>query len=82
MRYMTSGTCASSIDFDMDGTKVKNLRFNGGCNGNGKGIAALVEGMEAQEVIKLLKGIRCGMKRTSCPDQLARALEQYRSKTN
>ena len=82
MRYMTSGTCASSIDFDMDGTKVKNLRFNGGCNGNGKGIAALVEGMEAQEVIKLLKGIRCGMKRTSCPDQLARALEQYLSKTN
>ena len=82
MRYMTSGTCASSIDFDMDGTKVKNLRFNGGCNGNGKGIAALVEGMEAQEVIKRCKGIRCGMKRTSCPDQLARALEQYLSKTN
>ncbi len=79
MRYMTSGTCASSIDFDMDGTKVKNLRFNGGCNGNGKGIAALVEGMEAQEVIKLLKGIRCGMKRTSCPDQLAKALEEYLS---
>ena len=82
MRYMTSGTCASSIDFDMDGTKIRNLRFNGGCNGNGKGIAALVEGMEAQEVIKLLKGIRCGMKRTSCPDQLARALEQYLSKTD
>ena len=79
MRYITSGTCASSIDFDMDGTKVKNLRFNGGCNGNGKGIAALVEGMEAQEVIKLLKGIRCGMKRTSCPDQLAKALEEYLS---
>ena len=79
MRYMTSGTCASCIDFDMDGTKVKNLRFNGGCNGNGKGIAALVEGMEAQEVIKLLKGIRCGMKRTSCPDQLAKALEEYLS---
>ena len=79
MRYMTSGTCASSIDFDMDGKKVKNLRFNGGCNGNGKGIAALVEGMEAQEVIKLLKGIRCGMKRTSCPDQLAKALEEYLS---
>ena len=74
MRYMTSGTCASSIDFDMDGTKIRNLRFNGGCNGNGKGIAALVEGMEAQEVIKRCKGIRCGMKRTSCPDQLARAL--------
>ena len=79
---MTSGTCASSIDFDMDGTKIRNLRFNGGCNGNGKGIAALVEGMEAQEVIKRCKGIRCGMKRTSCPDQLARALEQYLSKTN
>lgn len=82
MRYMTSGTCASSIDFDMDGTKIRNLRFNGGCNGNGKGIAALVEGMEAQEVIKRCKGIRCGMKKTSCPDQLARALEQYLSKTN
>ena len=79
MRYMTSGTCASSIDFDMDGTKIRNLRFNGGCNGNGKGIAALVEGMEAQEVIKRCKGIRCGMKRTSCPDQLAKALEEYLS---
>lgn len=82
MRYITSGTCAASIDFDMDGTKIRNLRFNGGCNGNGKGIAALVEGMEAQEVIKRCKGIRCGMKITSCPDQLAKALELYLSKTN
>ena len=77
MIYKTTGVCARTIDIEMDGTKVKSVSFNGGCNGNGKGIGALVSGMEASEVIKRCKGIKCGMKSTSCPDQLARALEKY-----
>ena len=77
MQYKTSGVCARVIDIEMDGTKVKSVNFNGGCNGNGKGIGALVSGMEASEVISRCKGIKCGMKSTSCPDQLARALEKY-----
>ena len=77
MNYKTKGVCARTIDIEMDGTKVKNVSFNGGCNGNGKGISALVVGMEADEVIKRCKGIKCGMKNTSCPDQLAKALEKY-----
>ncbi|MEE1125666.1 MAG: TIGR03905 family TSCPD domain-containing protein [Acutalibacteraceae bacterium] len=77
MIYKTTGVCARTIDIEMDGTKVKSVSFNGGCNGNGKGIGALVSGMEASEVINRCKGIKCGMKSTSCPDQLARALEKY-----
>lgn len=77
--YKTTGTCAAAIDIDMDGTIVKSVKFNGGCNGNGKGIGALVQGMEAQEVINRLKGTTCHMKLTSCPDQLANALEEYLS---
>lgn len=80
MTYITRGTCARTIDFEIEGTKIKNVKFNGGCNGNGKGISALVEGMEAQEVINRCKGIKCGMKNTSCPDQLAKALEEYLAK--
>lgn len=80
MKYKTTGVCARTIDIEMDGTKVKNVRFNGGCNGNGQGIGALVSGMEASEVINRCKGIKCGMKTTSCPDQLARALEEYLNK--
>ncbi|MEE0858444.1 MAG: TIGR03905 family TSCPD domain-containing protein [Acutalibacteraceae bacterium] len=80
MTYTTRGTCARTIDIEMDGTKVKTVKFNGGCNGNGKGIGALVEGMEATEVINRCKGIKCGMKNTSCPDQLAKALEEYLEK--
>lgn len=77
MNYKTTGVCAKTIDIEMDGTKIKNVSFNGGCNGNGKGISALVVGMEADEVIKRCKGIKCGLKNTSCPDQLAKALEKY-----
>lgn len=76
-KYRTRGTCAGEIDIEMDGNIIKNVKFIGGCNGNGKGIGALVQGMEAQEVIKRCKGISCGMKSTSCPDQLAKALEKY-----
>ena len=72
--YKTSGTCAQRILFDVEEGKVKNVQFIGGCNGNLKGIAALVEGMDADEVIARVQGVTCGMKKTSCPDQLAQAL--------
>ena len=74
--YQTKGTCSRSIDFDIEDGVVKNVSFTGGCNGNLKGIARLVEGKSAKEVSALLKGVECGMKGTSCPDQLARALEE------
>ena len=74
--YKTKGTCSTQIDYDLEDNKVKNVEFTGGCNGNQKGIAALVEGQEIEEVIKKLKGIKCGFRDTSCPDQLARALEE------
>ncbi|MEE1154639.1 MAG: TIGR03905 family TSCPD domain-containing protein [Acutalibacteraceae bacterium] len=77
MTYITEGTCARTIDLEMDGTKIVSVKFNGGCNGNGKGIGAIVEGMEAQQVIDRFSGIKCGMKQTSCPDQLAKALKAY-----
>lgn len=76
MTYKTSGTCSQAINFDLEDGIVKNVQFVGGCNGNTQGVGALVEGMKAEDVIKKLKGIRCGMRPTSCPDQLARAIEQ------
>ena len=78
--YKTKGTCSRSILFDIEGGKVKNVQFIGGCNGNLQGISKLVEGMDADEVINRIKGICCGMKPTSCPDQLATALREYLAK--
>ena len=74
MVYKTRGTCSQTIEFDLTDSKLRNVRFQGGCNGNLKGIGALVEGMDVHEVINKLEGIRCGMRNTSCPDQLAKAL--------
>ena len=75
--FQTTGTCSKSITFNKDENGViTNIKFEGGCNGNLKGVGALVEGMEAGEVIRRTAGIRCGMKSTSCPDQLAKALEE------
>jgi len=74
MVYRTRGTCSQTIEFDITDNKVRNVQFQGGCNGNLKGIGALVEGMDVHEVIDKLEGIRCGMRNTSCPDQLAKAL--------
>ncbi len=74
--YKTKGTCSYGIEFDVEDGIVKNVQILGGCNGNSQGVAALVEGMKADEVIRRVKGIRCGFKDTSCPDQLAKALEQ------
>lgn len=74
MQYKTSGVCARGIDFDVVDGKLTNVSFQGGCNGNLKGIGSLVEGMDVDEVIKRLSGTTCGFKSTSCPDQLAKAL--------
>ena len=74
--YKTKGTCSQMISFDVEDNKVKNVQFFGGCNGNLKGIGSLVEGMDVNDVITRLEGTTCGMKRTSCPDQLAQALKQ------
>ena len=73
--YKTSGVCSQRIFFELEGNKVKNVQFVGGCNGNLKGIAALVEGMDIDDVIARVEGTTCGMKSTSCPDQLAQALK-------
>ena len=73
--YKTSGTCSREIAFEVENGKVKNVQFFGGCNGNLKGISALVEGIDVNEVIARVEGIRCGSKTTSCPDQLAQALK-------
>lgn len=74
-QYKTSGTCSQQIFFEIEDGKVKNVEFLGGCNGNLKGIGSLVEGMDAETVIAKMEGITCGMKNTSCPDQLAKALK-------
>lgn len=75
--YSTKGTCSKQIIFDLDEeNKVRNVKFIGGCSGNLQGISRLVEGKKVDEVVPLLKGIRC-RNNTSCPDQLALALEPY-----
>lgn len=73
--YQTKGTCSRQINFDLKDGKVYNVSFIGGCNGNLKGISKLIEGMDAEAIIQKLKGNTCGSKSTSCPDQLALALE-------
>ena len=77
--YKTKGTCSQMINFEVEDGKVKNVQFFVGCNGNLKGIAALVEGMDIDEVIARVEGVKCGMKSTSCPDQLAQALKQAKA---
>lgn len=76
MVYKTRGTCSSQISFDVVDGILHNVQFTGGCNGNLKGIGALVEGQSVQDVIQKLEGIQCGFKSTSCPDQLAQALKE------
>lgn len=73
--YKTSGTCSQQITYEIRDGKVYNVSFMGGCNGNTQGIGKLVEGMEVNDVISRLEGIKCGFKPTSCPDQLAKALK-------
>ncbi|MBQ3053666.1 MAG: TIGR03905 family TSCPD domain-containing protein [Clostridia bacterium] len=74
--YRTKGTCSSQITFELDGNIVKKVQFIGGCNGNLKAIASLVEGMTVEEIAKRCEGITCGFKSTSCSDQLVKALKE------
>ncbi len=73
-KYEPKGTCSRLIEFTVEDGILKDVKYTGGCNGNLKGISKLVEGMKVEEVIDKLKGVGCGMRSTSCPDQLARAL--------
>ena len=79
--YKTKGTCSQRILFSIEDGRVYNVQYIGGCHGNLQGICKLVEGMDGKEVIQKLGGIRCGMKPTSCPDQLAKALEEALNKS-
>ena len=78
MRYKTSGVCSSGIDFEVVDNKVTNVKFIGGCSGNTQGVAALIEGMDIDEAIWRIEGIKCGFRPTSCSDQLSKALKQYK----
>lgn len=78
--YKTKGTCSSRIDFDINGDIITNVSFLGGCNGNTKGVASLVDGLTVAQIEERVKGIECGMRGTSCVDQLAIAVrEAYES---
>ncbi len=78
--YRTSGVCSTNISFVIDDDdRLRDVEYTGGCNGNLKGISALVEGMKASEAADRLEGIRCGFKNTSCPDQLAKAIRAAKS---
>ncbi len=81
-RYKTQGTCSQMIEMEVNDGVVSNVMFYGGCDGNLKGISKLVEGMRAEDVVLRLRGIRCGMKSTSCPDQLAYALDKILKKND
>ncbi len=76
IEYKTKGTCSRAIILDLEDGIISNCEFVGGCHGNTQGISALVKGMSADDAIARLKGIKCGFKTTSCPDQLAAALEE------
>ena len=79
MVYKTFGTCSREITFEVVDNKLTNVSFLGGCNGNLQGISKLVEGMDIDEVIARVEGIKCGARQTSCPDQLAQALKMYKA---
>ena len=77
-RYTPQGVCSMQMIFEIEGDTIRSLKIIGGCPGNTVGVSKLVEGKTIEEVIKMLKGIPCGMRGTSCPDQVARALEEYK----
>ena len=78
--YTPTGVCSAQIDFDLEDGILHNIRFTRGCNGNTQGVSSLAEGMPADEVIRRLKGINCGGRGTSCPDQLSKAIEEALAK--
>lgn len=81
IHYNTHGVCSRAIEIELEDNVIQSVRFEGGCSGNTQGVAALVRGMRAEEAIQRLAGIRCGFKPTSCPDQLAQALQKALSET-
>lgn len=78
MQYITKGTCSTEINFEVENNKITKISFTGGCSGNLQGICSLVKGMNIDDVISKLEGIKCGYKSTSCPDQLAKALKELK----
>ena len=80
MEYTPKGVCSQKITFEIEDNKVKSVRFYGGCSGNTQGVARLVEGMDVDDAISRMEGIKCGFKSTSCPDQLAQALKETAGK--
>ena len=76
--YRPRGVCSQLMEIEVEGDRIKHVKVTGGCSGNLQGISRLVEGMEIREAISRMEGIRCGFKPTSCPDQLAQALKQFR----
>lgn len=74
--HINRGTCSRAVSFDIVEGKIRNVRFDGGCNGNTQGIMALIEGMDAEEAVRRLDGIQCGSRGTSCPDQLAQGIKE------
>lgn len=74
--YRPKGVCSRSIRLELEGDVIRSVQFEGGCHGNLQGIAKLVEGMTADQVEQKLRGIKCGMRKTSCPDQLAQAVRK------
>ena len=80
--YEPQGVCSMQMIFDIEGNTVKDLQIIGGCPGNTVGVSALIKGKKIDEIIELLKGIPCGLRETSCPDQLAKALEEIKKKMN
>ena len=78
--YNTKSVCSRKINIEVDGDRIISVKFEGGCAGNTQGVAALVAGMSVDEAISRLEGIKCGFKPTSCPDQLAQALKEYKEK--
>ena len=77
--YKTRGVCSREIRFDIEDNKIKTVQFIGGCSGNTQGVSRLIEGMDVDEAIRRIDGIDCGGRGTSCPDQLARALKEYKA---
>lgn len=80
MEYTPKGVCSQKITFEIEDNKVKSVRFYGGCSGNTQGVARLVEGMDVDDAISRMEGIKCGFKSTSCPDQFAQALKEAAGK--
>lgn len=78
LEYRPRGVCSQRIEIEVEDGRVQDVQFTGGCSGNLQGISRLVKGMPVEEVISRVEGIRCGFKPTSCPDQLAQALKQFR----